>query len=132
MSMPHRPNPFLLLFLLRRNRRYLYVWDSDNPSTHTDVYQNSPRYSAIGPEGKGGLVQSEATEPDTEEPRAGGRLRKELPTGLIQELSEQGLSIRRIVAELKAEGRTVSTMTVSRMLSEKQNPKPDFAGVPQI
>ena len=83
--------------------------DSNNTSTHTDVYQNLPRYSATEQQDDAIMVQPKEGSPC-------GRPRKEIPTELIRELSEQGLSIRRIVAELKAQDLAVSPMTVSRVL----------------
>lgn len=84
--------------------------DSDNPNTHTDVYQNLPCYSATEQQEDVIMVQPKKARPC-------GRPRKELPSGLIQELSEQGLSIRQLVDELKTQDKLVSIMTVSRVLS---------------
>jgi hypothetical protein len=50
-------------------------------------------------------------------PSVGGRPRKDIPVDLIHRLSEEGLSISKIVSELRARGQIISAMTVSRTLS---------------
>lgn len=54
-------------------------------------------------------------------PNVGGRPKKNIPIKLIHRLSEQGLSIGRIVKELKGQGQIISAMTVSRALSGRRN-----------
>ena len=51
----------------------------------------------------------------------GGRPKRDVPVELIRKLSNQGKSVRDITKELKAQGQTISTMTVSRILSGKRN-----------
>lgn len=47
----------------------------------------------------------------------GGRPKKDVPVELIHKLSEEGLSIGRIVKELKRQGQSISAMTISRVLT---------------
>ena len=46
-----------------------------------------------------------------------GRPKRDVPVGLIRKLSNQRMGVRAIVRELKAQGQTISAMTVSRVLS---------------
>jgi len=57
---------------------------------------------------------------DRPNPNVGGRPRKDVPVGLIHKLSDKGLSIGKIVKELKEQGEIISAMTVSRVLLGKR------------
>ena len=51
----------------------------------------------------------------------GGRPQKDIPVQLIRKLSEEGLTIKPIVRELKRRGHLISPMSVSRVLSGERN-----------
>ncbi len=69
-------------------------------------------------------VASHAYQNPTEDRRIvnlGGRPKRDVPIELIHKFSKEGLSIGKIVKELKAQGQTISAMTVSRVLSGERN-----------
>lgn len=66
-----------------------------------------------------GMEEGDAHQNSTKDAvtQRGGKHKKDIPSELVRELSQEGQSTRRIAKELKQQGQTISAMTVSRVLS---------------